>query len=398
MPKRVAPLSDLKVSKAKPQAKQYRLTDGDGLYLLVTQAGSKLWRFDYRFLGVRKTLAIGSYPEWSLTEARQKREESRKLVASGVDPMVTKKIQTAVGNIENNSFEVIAREWHAKFIHTWVQKHGFNKLQRLQSNIFPWIGKTNIAAVTAPDLLAALRRIEVRGAVDLAHRVRTTCVQIFQYGIATGRCERNIAGDLKGALPPAPGGHHAAPTDPKDLAVMLQAIEGYNGNFMVKCALQLAPMLFVRPGELRHMEWLELDGDSWSIPAGKMKAKTAHLVPLPHQAVSILNELRPLTGHSKYVFPCLRSPLRPMSDNTVNSALRRMGFTKDEVTGHGFRATARTILDEVLNVRPDFIEHQLAHAVRDPNGRAYNRTAHLDERKKMMQMWADYLDGLKTGK
>lgn len=399
MPRRVQPLSDLKVSKAKIMDKQYRLTDGDGLYLLVTQAGSKLWRFDYRFNGVRKTLAVGSYPDLSLSEARKQREASRKMVAGGVDPGETKKIQRLVPDGNGaESFEVVAREWHKKFYHTWVKKHADNKLQRLEKNIFPWVGGADIGAVTTVDLLSALRRIEARGSLDIAHRVRHDCVQVYRYAIATGRCDRNVAADLLGALPPRRGGHHAAPTDPEILGSILRAIEVYNGSFVTKCALQLAPMLFVRPGELRHMEWKEIDFDAalWSIPAGKMKMRSAHLVPLPRQAMAILKELKPLTGHSRYVFPGVRSPLAPMSDNTVNAGLRRLGFNKDEVVGHGFRATARTILDEVLHVRPDFIEHQLAHAVRDPNGRAYNRTTHLAERCKMMQQWADYLDGLKV--
>ena len=403
MPKMIAPLSDMQVRKARPREKAYKLSDGGGLYLLVKPEGGKLWRIDFKFEGLKKTLSLGVYPTVSLVDAREHRKKARDLIAHGIDPTVTKKAQKAAPvELNANTFEIVAREWHLKFKSTWVEKHGFYKLQRLESNVFPWVGKTDIAKVTAPELLSTLRRIEARGALDLAHRVRITCVQIYRYAIATGRCERNVAADLQGALPPVQSKHHAAPTEPDALANVLQAIEGYNGAFMVKCALQLAPMLFCRPGELRHMEWTELDldssGDIWNIPAGKMKMKKAHIVPLPKQAIVILKELQPLTGHSKYVFPCLRSPLRCMSDNTVNAGLRRLGFTKDEIVGHGFRATARTILDEVLHVRPDFIEHQLAHAVKDPNGRAYNRTAHLEERKKMMQIWADYLDGLKNKK
>ena len=244
-----------------------------------------------------------------------------------------------------------------------------------------------------------LRRIESRGALETAHRIRTICGQVFRYAIATGRAERDPTADLKGALPPYKKGHHAAITDPKKVKELLKAIDGYQGSFVVKCALQLAPLVFVRPGELRQAEWSEIDFDTaqWNIPAERMKMKEAHLVPLSRQTVAILQELQLLTGRSKYVFPSARSNVRPMSNNAINAALRRMGFEKDEMTGHGFRAMARTILDEVLQVRPDFIEHQLAHAVRDPNGRAYNRTAHLSERGKMMQTWADYLDGLKAG-
>jgi integrase len=392
----VAPLSDLHIKKAKPKEKDYRLTDGAGLYLLVKPAGGKLWRFDYSFRGAVKTLSFGTYPEITLADARRKKEEARSLVAHGVDPKETLRALKASSSQGSLTFEVIAREWHGVFYETWVKKYADTILQRLEANIFPWVGKTDVSDITASMLLSTLRRVEARGSLDTAHRIRHSCVQVFRYAIATGRCERNIAVDLQGALPPVRGGHHAAPTDPAALAIVLKAIDGYKGSFMVKCALQLAPMLFVRPGELRHMEWAELDFEAaqWDIPASKMKMRSAHLVPLPHQAITILQEVQPLTGHGRYVFPCQRSVARCMSDNTVNAGLRRLGFSKEEVVGHGFRATARTILDEVLHVRPDFIEHQLAHAVRDPNGRAYNRTAHLVERKEMMQMWADYMDTL----
>ena len=303
------------------------------------------------------------------------------------------------GDITPFTFEVIAREWHGKFAHTWVASHAQHKLERLEKNVFPWIGKRPIKEITAPEVLDVLRRLESRGILDTAHRVRFECGQIFRYAIASGRAERDPAADLKGALPPVKNGHLASLTDPKTVAPLLRAIDGFTGSYVVKCALQLAPMLFVRPGELRAAEWAEIDLDAaeWNIPAERMKMKIAHLVPLSRQAVDILKALFPLTGHSRYVFPCQRSPLRCMSENSVNAGLRRMGFEKSEITGHGFRAMAQSILDEVLQVCPDFIEHQLAHFVRDPNGRAYNRTAHLVERKKMMQQWADYLDGLKSG-
>lgn len=395
MPRRIAPLSDMQISKAKPKLEQYALRDGGGLYLVVTPSGGKLWRLDYRFENKRLTLAIGAYPSISLADARERRLEAQKQIASGVNPSAVKKVlQKAV--ITANSFEAIAREWHAKFINTWVEKHGFHKLQRLESNIFPWVGATNIAEVTTVDLLHALRIVENRGAVDLAHRIRTTCVQVFDYAIATGRCGRNTARDLKGALPPAKGGHHAAITEPAELGKLLKAIEGYNGHFATLCMLKLLPMFFCRPGELRQAEWVEFDftANLWNVPAGRMKMKFSHIVPLCKQAVTVLNELRQVTGHEKYLFPSQLSSSRPMSDNTVNTALRRMGYSREEVTAHGFRATARTILDEVLKVRVDLIEHQLAHAVRDTNGRAYNRTTFIDERRDMMQIWADYLESL----
>ena len=400
MPKRIAPLSDTQIKGAKSQSSDYKLADGGGMFLLVTPSGGKLWRMDYRFNNKRKTISFGAYPAITLASARQRREDAKKLLANGVDPGETKKAQKAAqGDQDTNTFEVIAREWHTKFAHTWVASHAQHKLERLEKNVFPWIGNRPIKEITAPDVLAVLRRLESRGILDTAHRVRFECSSIFRYAVATGRTDRDPVADLKGALPPVKNGHHAAPTDPKAVAPLLRAIDEFQGSFVVKCALQLAPILFVRPGELRAAEWSEFDfaAAEWHIPAGRMKMKIAHLVPLPRQAVEILESLRPLTGNGRYVFPGHRSPLRCMSDNALNAALRRMGFEKSEITTHGFRAMARTILDEVLQVRPDYIEHQLAHAVKDPNGRAYNRTSHLVERKKMMQLWADYLDGLKVG-
>ena len=400
MPKRIVQLTDLQVKKAKPTEKEYKLSDGSGLFLLVTPSGGKLWRLDYTFDGKRKTLSFKSYPEITLIEARQRREEARKLIANGVDPGEIKKAQKAArGELAANTFEVVAREWHEKFKPEWSESHAHVTLSRSELNLFPWIGARPIAEITAQELLTVLQRMEARGAGETARRMRIVCGQIFRYAIATGRADRNPVPDLQGALRKPNSKHMAAFTDPKDVAPLLRAIDTYQGSFVVKCALQMAALTFVRPGELRKAEWEEIDfdGEQWSIPAEKMKMKQPHVVPLSSQSLAILRDLHPLTGFSKYLFPSHRSPLRPMSDNAVLSALRRMDFEKDEMSGHGFRAMARTILDEVLGVRPDFIEHQLAHKVRDPNGRAYNRTAHLAERKKMMQLWADYLDGLKQG-
>ena len=400
MPKRIAPLSDIQVNKAKPKAKNYKLNDGFGLYLLVTSTGGKLWRFDYRFDDKRKVLALGTYPSVTLAEARERREDAKKLLANGIDPGQVKKAQKQAGkDLRENTFEVIAREWHEKFSGQWSPDHAETTMDRLKRDVFPWLGDKPISEIKPPELLTILRRVESRGALETAHRIRTICGQVLRYAVATGRAERDSAADLRGALPPVREKHHAALTDPKEVGDLLRAIDGLKCTFQVKCAMKLAPMLFVRPGELRHMEWSEVDLDNaqWNIPGEKMKMKQPLIVPLAEQALSILKELKPLTGSGWYVFPCHRSPLRPMSNNAINAALRRMGYTSDEMTGHGFRAMARTILDEVLQVRPDFIEHQLAHAVRDPNGRAYNRTAHLAERRKMMQLWADYLDGLKAG-
>jgi integrase len=393
-------LTDAAVRKAKPETKPYKMADGGGMYLEVMPNGSKYWRMKYRHSGKEKRLAFGVYPDVPLTLARERRENARKLLATDVDPGEHRKaVNAAKVERAGNSFEVIAREWFAKQSATWTENHGSRIIQRLERDVFPWIGGRPIAEITAPDLLAVLRRIESRGAVETAHRAHQNCGQVFRYAIATGRAERDPSPDLKGALPPVKQTHHAAITDPKAIGELLRAIDDYHGHFVTKCALRLAPLFFVRPGELRKAEWIEFDLDKaeWNIPAERMKMRTPHLVPLCDQALKILSELQPLTGQSRFVFPGARTNGRPMSDNAVLAALRRMGFAKDEMSGHGFRAMARTILDEVLQVRPDYIEHQLAHAVRDPNGRAYNRTAHLVERKKMMQLWADYLDGLKTG-
>ena len=400
MPKRITPLSDIQVRTAKPQGKEFKLMDGFGLYLLVTPTNGKLWRFDYRYGDKRKVIAFGAYPALSLADARQRREDAKKLLANSIDPGEMKKSikQTKIA-LEENSFEIIAHEWHTKFSGQWSEGHALTIMDRLKRDVFPWLGSIPISEIKPVDILAVLRRVEGRGALETAHRIRTICGQVLRYAVATGRAERDIAADLRGALPPVREKHHAALTDPKEVAELLRAIDSFAGTFHVQCALKLAPMLFVRPGELRQMEWAEIDFDEerWNIPAEKMKMKIPHIVPLSRQAMAILRELQPLTGFGKYVFPNHRTPLRPMTDNAINAALRRMGYTSEDQTGHGFRAMARTILDEVLQVRPDYIEHQLAHAVKDPNGRAYNRTAHLVERKKMMQLWADYLDGLKAG-
>jgi len=399
MPKRIAPLSDLQVRNAKPKEKQVTLFDGGGLYLLITPTGGKLWRLKYSLFGKEKLLALGTYPEISPADARQRREDARKQVANGIDPGEVKKAQKAsFGEGDENSFEVVAREWHGKFLLNKSESYRDKMLSNFERDVFPWIGKVAVNILKAPELLSVLRRIEGRGALETAHRTRSACSQVLRYAVATGRAERDCASDLIGALPSYKKGHCAALTDPKEVAPLLRAIDDYQGTFPVKCALKLAPLLFVRPGELRKAEWSEVDFETteWRIHGDKMKMNNDHIVPLASQSVEILKELYPLTGHSKFLFPSPRSPLRPMSDNAILSALRRMGFEKDEMSGHGFRAMARTILDEVLQVRPDFIEHQLAHAVKDPNGRAYNRTAHLAERKKMMQAWADYLDDLKS--
>ena len=403
--------SDATIKAKKPEAAPYRLPDGDGLYLLIRPDGKKWWRLDYTHAGKRKTLSLGTYPDTGLALARRKAAAERELVAAGIDPSAARKSEKAQraetreterrlaeGIPLADSFEAIAREWFDKFSPGWVASHGDKIIRRLERDIFPWLGARPIAKIKAPDLLSALRRIEERGAIETAHRALQNCGQVFRYAIATGRAERDISTDLRGALVPVSKTHLPAITDPKQIGGLLRSLDGYAGFFVTKCALRLAPLVFVRPGELRKAEWSEIDLDNgeWNIPAARMKMREPHLVPLSRQAVEILRELHAVTGRSQYVFPGARTNGRPMSDNAVLAALRRMGIPKEEMSGHGFRAMARTVLDEVLGFRPDWIEHQLAHAVRDPNGRAYNRTAHLTKRREMMQAWADYLDSLKV--
>ncbi len=337
------------------------------------------------------------YPEVSLGTARYLRDEARKLIAASVDPSNARKAQKAArATAHANSFEAIAREWYAKRLPSWSDKYAFGTLSRLEQGLFPWIGSLPVSEIKAPDLLQCLRRVEERGAIDTAHRTKGVAGEVFRYAIATGRAERDPSADLKGALTPVKVQHLKALTEPKDVAPLLRAIDVYTGGMVVRAALRLAPMLFVRPGELRRAEWADVDLEVAEWRYVVTKTDTPHIVPLPTQAIEILKELQALTGDGRYLFPSGRGASRPMSENGITAALHTMGFG-GVMTGHGFRAMARTILDEVLGARPDFIEHQLAHAVRDPNGRAYNRTAHLPERRKMMQQWADYLDMLKTG-
>ena len=395
------PLTDTAIRKAKPTDKTQRLYDGGGLYVELSPSGGKWWRLKYRHGGKEKRLSLGTYPDTGLADARAKRDEARKLLAAGVDPGEHRKAEKAAGEDRAaNSFEVIAREWIAKQSPTWAPSHGGKIIARLERDLFPWLGRRPIADITAKELLATVNRIADRGATETAHRALQNCGQIFRYAVVTGRMDRNPAADLKGALPPVKPGHLAAIVDPAAIGGLLRAIESYQGAFITKSALRLAPLVFVRPGELRQAEWSEIDLEAaeWNIPGHKMKTGEPHLVPLSPQAVAILRDVYALTGRGRYVFPSPRSLSRPMSNNAILSALRRMGYGKDEMTGHGFRAMARTVLDEVLHFRPDYIEHQLAHAVKDPNGRAYNRTSHLPERRKMMAAWADYLDQLRDSR
>lgn len=392
------PLTDTAIRQAKPAAKSVRMFDSGGLYLEVAPSGGKWWRLKYRHADKEKRMSLGVYPAVSLKDARDRRDDARKLLAAGVDPSENRKAAKSASALRAaNSFEVVAREWFAKFSPNWAANHADRTIRRLERDIFPWIGARPIAEITAPELLSVIRRVEGRGALETAHRAMANCGQVFRYAIATGRAERDLSADLRGALPPVTQEHFAAITDPAQVGGLLRAIDGYQGTFVVKCALRLAPLVFVRPGELRKAKWSDIDLDAAQWRYMVTKTKTDHIVPLSTQAVEIFRELHELTGSSEYCFPSPRSWKRPMSDNAILSALRRSGIGKEEMSGHGFRAMARTILDEVLGIRPDYIEHQLAHAVRDPNGRAYNRTAHLPERRAMMQQWADYLDKLKAG-
>lgn len=392
-------LTDSSIRNAKQRDRSYRLFDGGGLYLEVAPSGGKWWRLKYRFGGKEKRISLGIYPDVGLKAAREKRDANRKLLANGVDPAESRKAQHAAqADADANSFEVVAREWHAKFCPGWVPAHAERVLRLLARDVFPWLGKRPVHAISAPELLAVARRVEGRGALETAHRALQNCGQVFRYAIATGRAERNPAADLRGALPPVIETHHASITEPKAVGELLRAIEGYSGAFVTKCAARLAPLVFVRPGELRRAEWTEinLDAAEWRIPAARMKMRIPHIVPLSLQAIAILKELRPVTGGGLFVFPGVRTSKRPMSENTVNAALRRLGYTKEEMTGHGFRSMASTMLNE-QGWNRDAIERQLAHTERDAVRAAYNYAEHLPERRKMMQSWADYLDSLRVG-
>jgi len=406
MPPKSIPLSDVQVKNAKASGTDIKLSDGGGLYLLVTTRGGKLWRLNYRYGGKQKTLAFGKYPEVSLAEARNRRDQARQLLANGVDPGDMKKqLKAEKAEQQANTFEKLAREWHERQSERLADRTHEAIINRLERYVFKLIGDTPIAEIKAKNILEkVLRPIEQRGAIELAHTIRGIISQVLRYGVAIGVCERDVTTDLRGALKPVQRKHHAAletggTTDSAKVAALLRALEGFDGSAVVKCALRLHPFVATRPGELRHAEWVEIDLDTatWSIPAGKMKMKNPHIVPLSPQAVAILRELHPLTGHGKYLFPSVRSTAKPISDNTLNAGLRRLGFSSDEIVSHGWRAIFRTLADEVLQERIDIIEAQLAHQVKDALGRAYNRTQFLKERRELMNRWGAYLDGLKVG-
>ena len=411
---------DVTIRSVKPGDPRKRLTDGDGLYLrLFVKGASHGWRLDYTINGTRKNLSLGTYPDTGLALARKKADEARALVADGIDPSDVRKQKkvddakarevqklVAAGEPVPGSFEQVARQWYALKRDEWSVSYGSKLLTRLEKDVFPDLGARAVGDIKPPELRTVIRKIQERGVIETAHRALESCSQIFRYAVAEGLADSDPARDLKGGLRKARTKHFPAITKPERFAELLRACDGYQGTYVVRAALRLAPMLLLRPGELRHAQWCEFDLDAatWLIPPERMKRRKEgkqhgppHLVPLPRQAVAVLLELEPLTGAGEWVFRGERHHDRPMSENTVNAALRAMGFPADEVTGHGFRATARTMLAERLNVDDAVIEAQLAHDVPDALGRAYNRTQFIEQRRTMMQTWADYLDRLRKG-
>ena len=401
------PLTNVAIQQAKPSEKPQRLFDGGGLYLEVAPSGGKWWRLKYRHGGKEKRLSLGTYPETSLSAARRAAIETRQTLAAGTDPSEVRKLEKLKAtNPAGDTFKVVALEWYDMQAPHWSDAHAVRSKRQLERDLFPWIGARRLKEIEPVELLATLRKVEARGAVETADRGLMLARQVWRYGVATGRVSRDITGDLKGALSPYRGKHFAAITEPAKLGELIRAIRAYKGGIVVRAALQLAPMLFQRPGELRGAAWTEIDLDAalWTIPAARMKRGKdgkengdPHLVPLPRQAVAILRGLHGYTGHGVMVFPGERSHERPISENSVRTALITMGYTSESQTWHGFRATARTMLAERLDCDPLVIEAQLAHSVKDANGRAYNRTQYLKHRAAMMQQWADYLDGLAVG-
>ena len=412
------PLTDTAIRKAMPGPKTRKLSDGKGLYLELSPAGGRWWRLKYRIAGVEKRISLGTYPETSLKAAREKMEEARALVTQGIDPSQARKAakqeaahqdeqaqREAQGLPLHGSFESVAREWFDTRKEEWAPTYAKKIFRRLEVDVFPWLGRLPVPNITPPMVLDMLRKAENRGAIETAHRVLETCGQVFRFAVATGRIESNPARDLKDALRKPMVQHFAAITDPQRFGELLRAIDSYRGTPVVCAALRLMPLMLLRPGELRQAQWDELDlpAATWTVPAARMKREKVgkiygkpHIVPLPRQAVAIFEALKPLTEHSPYVFRGERSAQRPMSDAAINAALRTLGFSADEVTGHGFRASARTMIVERLGIAESVVEAQLAHSVRDSLGRAYNRTEFMQERVRMMQQWADYLDTLRN--
>jgi integrase len=395
------PLTEVKVRNAKGRATAYKLADSRALYLLVRPDGARYWRMDYRWHGKRRTLALGVYPAVTLSEARTRRDLAKKQLALGIDPSAQRRRDKIASKAASaNTFRLVSEEWMAKLEREGRAVATLNKIRWLLSLAGPLIGEQPISTITAPALLNVLRRVEARGRYETARRLRSTCGQVFRYAIATGRAERDLSADLRGALTVPKAKHRSAITDPLAIGAMLRAIDGYDGHPVTLAALRLAPLVFVRPGELRQAEWNEIDfeQEEWRIPGAKMKMRRPHRVPLSRQALTILRALHLITGNGRFVFPSIRSSVRPMSENTLNAALRRLGYSKDEATTHGFRSMAAVRLNEMGRWNADAIERQLAH--QEPNAvrRAYTHAAeYWPERREMMQVWADHLEAWRDG-
>ena len=391
-------LSDTQLRNMKATGKVKKVSDGGGLYLHLSPAGGKLWRMAYRFEGKQKTVCFGAYPAVSLKEAREQRDESKALLARGIDPSLHKQAAKAASIAETaNAYEVVAREWYAKNAPRWTESNAERVLARQEKDVFPFIGKRPIAQISAPELLTVLRKVEERGALDTAHRILQDTSRIFRYAIATGRAERDPGADLKGALPVPRKGHFSTIVDTKEIGQLLRDVDAYSGNLVVRAALRLAPYVFVRPGELRKAEWTEFDLENaeWRIPAKRMKMRVLHIVPLSRQVLGILRDLHPYSGDGPYLFPSLRAKSAPISDMTLLAGLRRLGYAKEQMTVHGFRSLASTLLNE-QGFNKDWIERQLAHGERNSVRASYNYAEYLPERRKMMQSWADFLDNLRV--
>ncbi|MGA7540824.1 MAG: integrase arm-type DNA-binding domain-containing protein [Steroidobacteraceae bacterium] len=389
-------LTRTQIEAARPQEKPVKLFDGRGLYLEIAPSGGRWWRFKYRLAGKERRVSLGVYPDVGLKEARERLEQARKLVAAGIDPSERRKAaKLALVTSSDNTFQAVGREWFKLNEPKWAPNHAVKVIDRLERDVFPWIGRRTVSEVSAPELLAVLRRIEKRGAIETAHRALQDCGRILRYAVATARANHDVSVNLRGALAPKLEKHFASVKEPSEVGALMRAIESYHGSFVTQCALRLAALTFVRPGELRAAEWREVNFETaeWRIPAARMKKRQPHIVPISSQGLAVLSELQPLTGDGKYVFPSERTRERPMSENTVNAALRRMGYTNDEMTGHGFRSMASTLLNE-QGWNRDAIERQLAHAEQNETRSAYNYAEFLPERRKMIQAWADFLDGL----
>lgn len=391
-------LTQLQITSAKPKAKPYRLADGQGLVLVIQTTGSKLWRFRYRHGGLQKTLHLGPWPTTSLADAREKCRDARRAIAAGLDPVLEKKRARIASQFAvATSFKEVAIEWVAKCEREGLAEITLGKIRWLLGMAYPLIGSHPINGITPTEALSVLRKIEAKGNYESARRMRSVLSRVFRYGIATARCERDVAADLRGALTTPRTTHHAAIVEPTEVGILLRTMDGYHGQAVTRMAMRLSPHLFARPGELRQAEWSEIDiaRAIWSIPAERMKMRRPHRVPLSRQAVEMIEELRGISGHRRYLFPCLGNPKRPMSENSVNQALRRLGYETDEMTAHGFRAMAATLLNEMGRWNPDAIERQLAHQEVSSVRRAYARGEYWDERVMMMQHWSDHLDELK---